>query len=132
MPKTKIDELLEHDDTCPDQNDPYRPQCIHDELDVGLRNLLIFDEDDPLPTSDDHLLEMIYEPEQFPDILPKLRELAAALDEVRSNEYRRDEFSYMRLAQSLCPMHGNDYQGCFEDDDPECSQIRAIFPGHDS
>lgn len=44
----------------------------------------------------------------------------------------RDAISQMRLNESLCPMHGCDYQSCFDDDDETCSQIRSIFPSHDT
>jgi hypothetical protein len=33
---------------------------------------------------------------------------------------------------SLCPLHLCDYAICFDDEDPECAQIREIHPGHDT
>lgn len=44
----------------------------------------------------------------------------------------RDELSMMRLEYSLCPYHATDYAICFDDDDDDCAQIRAIFPSHDT
>jgi hypothetical protein len=134
MPESKIDLLLKHDETCPDQSDAYRPQCIHDDLGIALRCLLIFDEDDPLPTDDEYLLDLVRDDmtDAHPDILPLLHQLVAALDEVRNDEYQRDYFSMLRLDYSLCPMHGGDYAACFDDENPECDQIRAMFPAHDT
>lgn len=53
--------------------------------------------------------------------------------EMLDDEYRRDDLSHLLMQHSLCPMHFCDWAICFDDDDPECSQIRAIFPhGHDT
>lgn len=44
----------------------------------------------------------------------------------------RSECAQLAMDLSLCPMHYNDWAGCF-DDDPECAQIRAVFPdSHDT
>lgn len=43
-----------------------------------------------------------------------------------------EEITAIRLALSLCPLHGGDYAICFDDDDPECAAIRAIHPNYDS
>ena len=47
--------------------------------------------------------------------------------------YGRDEISHLAMQHSLCPVHYVDWAICFDDEDPECAQIRAIFPhGHDT
>lgn len=47
--------------------------------------------------------------------------------------YYRDEISHWAIDMSLCPMHFCDWCSCFDDDDEECAQIRAIFPhSHDT
>lgn len=53
-----------------------------------------------------------------------LRECLAAFD--------TETLTELRLEYSLCPLHGIDYAICFDDDDPECAQIRAIHPSHDT
>lgn len=53
--------------------------------------------------------------------------------EMLDDKFRRDDLSHLLMQHSLCPMHFTDWAICFDDDDPECSQIRAIFPhGHDT
>lgn len=44
----------------------------------------------------------------------------------------RHMISMMRLDESICPLHACDYCSCFDDDDPECAQIRECFPSHDT
>ena len=44
----------------------------------------------------------------------------------------RDDLSTLRLSFSLCPLHNIDYAICFDDDNPNCQIIRAIFPSHDT
>jgi hypothetical protein len=36
------------------------------------------------------------------------------------------------LALWLCPVHFRDYAICFDDDDIECAQVRAVHPVHDT
>jgi hypothetical protein len=48
-------------------------------------------------------------------------------------EYFRGDLSNIAIELSLCPLHFCDWAACFDDDDAECSQIRAIFPhNHDT
>jgi len=58
------------------------------------------------------------------------------LDDLRilwDDEFSRDLLSQWAMGMSLCPMHFIDWAACFDDDDPDCSQIRAIFPNsHDT
>lgn len=45
----------------------------------------------------------------------------------------RDKLSDVAMSLSLCPLHMIDWAICFDDETPECSQIREIFPhGHDT
>lgn len=53
-----------------------------------------------------------------------LRECIAAFD--------TETLTEILLQYSLCPIHHCDYAICFDDDDAECAQIRAIHPGHDT
>lgn len=46
--------------------------------------------------------------------------------------YYRDEITDFALSMSLCPIHFVDYAICFDDEDPECYQVRAIHPSHDT
>jgi hypothetical protein len=44
----------------------------------------------------------------------------------------REAFTDWALSQSLCPVHFVDYAICFDDENPECEQVRAIHPSHDT
>lgn len=45
----------------------------------------------------------------------------------------RGELSRLLMSYSLCPIHFCDWASCFDDDDPECDQIRQAFPNeHDT
>ena len=44
----------------------------------------------------------------------------------------RETLTELALSLSLCPIHYCDYMGCFDDDDPECVQVRLIHPAHDT
>lgn len=46
--------------------------------------------------------------------------------------YYRDEVTDFALTMSLCPIHFVDYAICFDDEDPDCAQVRAIHPSHDT
>lgn len=84
--------------------------------------------------------ESDYQPE--PDtIYDKIGDALEILDLVRhffslSEQFSwgpyRDELSRLALEMSLCPMHLCDYMACFDDDNEECSQIRTLFPSHDT
>lgn len=55
------------------------------------------------------------------------------LHTIASDEYCRDDLSHLAMSFSLCPMHFVDWAICFDDQDPECEQIRSVFPyGHDT
>jgi hypothetical protein len=38
----------------------------------------------------------------------------------------------LALDFSLCPVHFRDYAICFDDEDEECAQVRAVHPCHDT
>ena len=44
----------------------------------------------------------------------------------------REEYTFICLSLSLCPIHETDYAICFDDEDPECAQVRKIHPTHDT
>lgn len=45
----------------------------------------------------------------------------------------RDILSNLAMSHSLCPIHFVDWAICFDDEDPECDQVRFVFPkGHDT
>lgn len=41
-----------------------------------------------------------------------------------------DELSNLAMEFSLCPIHFVDWAICFDDENPECDQVRRIFPNH--
>lgn len=48
-------------------------------------------------------------------------------------DFARDELTALCIELSLCPLHRIDWAICFDDQDPECDQIRAIYPNsHDT
>lgn len=59
-----------------------------------------------------------------PELLANITNAVLALD--------TQNLSLMRLAYSLCPLHGCDYASCFDDDDEDCAEIRQCFPDHDT
>lgn len=60
-------------------------------------------------------------------------DLVTAVTAIFSYEYGRDEVSQLAMDLSLCPMHFVDWAICFDDEDPTCEQIRAVFPhSHDT
>jgi len=44
----------------------------------------------------------------------------------------REDYTSICLSLSLCPIHEHDYAICFDDEYPECAQVRVIHPGHDT
>lgn len=64
------------------------------------------------------------------DVFDALAEKVRALG---VDPYARDLLSELAMGLSLCPLHFVDWAICFDDQDPECGQIRAVFPyGHDT
>lgn len=92
---------------------------IDDDLNADLRNMLIaLDRDD-----DDEILASCDS--------PATRDLADMLETLHA--MRTADLARLRLAYSLCPIHAIDFAICFDDDDPDCAQIRSIFPDeHDT
>lgn len=101
---------------------PRTRNCIHFDAATALRALLI--DRDTTPTIDaDPLMN------DDPALFDFIRALLARID---AAPYQRDALSTLLLDNSLCPLHAIDYAICFDDDDPDCAQIRAIFPSHDT
>jgi hypothetical protein len=97
------------------------------DIHIALRSLLID------PTTDlDELRD------ECPAALPHIDAIArhiAELDAECAQPYRSDAItarSLLLLDYSLCPLHRIDYAACFDDLEPDCAQIRALFPSHDT
>ena len=91
----------------------------HDDLaSLAIRDLMIND----LDHSDLRALSADY------DI--SAHDIAPILDAILS--LSTDDLSTLRLSFSLCPIHNIDYAICFDDDNPNCAQIRDAFPSHDT
>jgi hypothetical protein len=92
--------------------------CIDDAFAADIRNMIIMLDDD-----DDTILD-----ECESDRILDLRRCLIAL-----RSMTRDALTMRCLAESLCPLHRIDFAICFDDDDPDCAQIRMIFPdSHDT
>lgn len=92
-----------------------------DDLLAGVRMALICSKDDSAYAVDE--VDGTFEVER-PGLAAKLLDLVRALD--------REELTELALADSLCPLHLVDYAICFDDEDPACSAIRTVWPGHDT
>lgn len=127
----RINELTTHTDAC-DLSDPYRKYHDHDLASLASDALLSYFPDlDPSDINDDEFTDAEYTPE--PAILAELIELHTKLaDAIDEDAAVRQYISNAALDASLCPMHFCDYAICFDDDDPECATIRALFPLHDT
>lgn len=53
-------------------------------------------------------------------------------DPTAESRFERESLTDLLLSLSLCPIHFCDYAICFDDDDPECAQIRLIHPSCDT
>lgn len=93
--------------------------CIHDDIYSDLRSVLIDYPETPAP----NYLETD---------LPIAMILYSVVEQLHENPYRRHDLSMLALDQSLCPVHMIDYAICFDDDNPDCAQIREYFPSHDT
>lgn len=69
-----------------------------------------------------------------PDEAPFYKEIMGLLGMIADYPYGgTDEITRLCIADSLCPIHKVDWAICFDDEDEECSQVRAIFPhSHDT
>lgn len=133
--RLRLIELTDHSADC-DIDDRFRPDDAHDIANAMLRDLLILDDDDTLDYS---ILNIDFDLDYYRDnydldldIDALARELIDLLALIRTDPYSIHFLSQLRLDQSLCPLHHCDYAACFDDDDPECATIRAIFPSHDT
>lgn len=119
---TMIDALTTCDCT---ETLPRTRLCLHTLAASALRDLLIDRDATPNPPRADDPF-----PLDAPDfIYDALRALLAIID---SADYMTDRMTALLLDNSLCPLHACDYAICFDDDDPDCAQIRAIHPSHDT
>lgn len=101
------------------------PNC---DIYIAIRHLLI----DPTQTIDD--FSTLTDPTAI-DLFDIIRDHILAIDEHCDLPHQSDSIqsrSMLLLEYSLCPMHRIDYAICFDDDDPDCAQIRALFPSHDT
>ena len=111
----RINALTTHTNECAAQTDSYAPDDAHDLNSASFRDLLI-----DLDTDNEH-------------DAPDFDELRDLLESLFADEYARDCISHLALDYSLCPLHLIDFAICFDDDDPDCAQIRTIFPySHDT
>lgn len=109
--------------------DPYMPStdalallaADDDDYHALIRDLLICDD---LLTLHDFEPETRRDDDAYHPTTRAIFELIRSLD--------RESLSRLRLDYSLCPLHAIDYAICFDDDDAECSAIRACFPNHDT
>lgn len=68
--------------------------------------------------------------EEVVEIVRALRDNAGFDDQYNTS---RDDVSHLCMTESLCPIHFVDWAICFDDEDEECSQVRAIYPtSHDT
>ncbi len=89
---------------------------IIDPADEALRLVLLGDDGSDLDAAQAHFVATI-------------TPLVEAIDQ---DPYSREAMTELLLSHSLCPIHRIDYAICFDDEDPECSQVRAIHPAHDT
>lgn len=61
---------------------------------------------------------------QLPPVIKSIYDAVYGL----SDEDRFD----LALSHSICPVHYVDYAICFADEDPECAEVRAQHPEHDT
>lgn len=102
--------------------------CVDDDFDSTVRNMLISFENDGFDLQT--FLADESESSRYHDLVRVWRMLERLS---QPENYSRDELSHLYMQYSLCPLHHWDWAICFDDEDPECSQIRAIFPhGHDT
>lgn len=120
-PMTILHALTTHNDSCPTRDGLPTEYDAHDAASEDLRELLIGNPFDGIDALDD--------PQSHAAVIDVMID---ALNALCNDEYRRDDVSRLALDYSLCPIHFCDYAICFDDDDAECAQIRAVFPSHDS
>lgn len=122
----RLNELINHTDACGPR--PTTPPYNDDDHDANLTHLrdIFVNLDDYVPSPDE------YTPLAQAHELHELVQYFFSLSESETWGPYRDELSTLALSMSLCPMHLCDYASCFDDDDDECSQIRAMFPSHDT
>ena len=124
-PLIALDAITAHTADC-DLSDPMRDFDLHDYSHMTERELLT---DPNMTYRADYADEYDIAPDHFYALRTALH---ALLDAARDSDYYRTALSLRALDHSLCPMHMIDYAICFDDNDPTCALIRAIFPSHDT
>ncbi|PYS90513.1 MAG: hypothetical protein DMF62_04940 [Acidobacteria bacterium] len=112
----------------------------HDHADSALRNVLCCLQHSPEAGGS----ELTFHPdfmnpgEVYPDA-DEAEEAAAfariseLMEVIIAYRFSRDDITKLTINHSLCPLHFCDWAACFDDADPECEAIRAIYPyGHDT
>lgn len=87
--------------------------CRDEDFEQDVREMLINENSLPIEPASGRILD--------------LQRVQIALDALDT-----EAMTSLLLQHSLCPIHRVDYAICFDDDDPECAQVRAIHPGHDT
>lgn len=104
--------------------------------DGDFRDMLMRFRDDPIETILTEMLDDYFHFNPLNDWYtrdrPKLNDLHHCWILLRYFDnpanYCQDIIAEAAMRHSLCPMHLIDWAICFDDENPDCSQIRAIFP----
>ena len=109
--------------------------------DGDFRDMLIMFRDQPIETILAEMLDDYFRQDPANDWYardkPKLLDLHHCWILLRHFDdpanFAHDTIAEAAMRHSLCPLHLIDWAICFDDADPECEQIRAIFPhSHDT
>jgi hypothetical protein len=84
-------------------------------------------QDDPEYDVYNDIREAMIFQEEFPEMNEVQRWAMERIDKLET-----EEMTELALNMSLCPIHFCDYAICFDDENPECVQVRAIHPAHDT
>lgn len=100
---------------------------IDQDFAADVRNMLIFIESNL--ELDDFLMNYA-ESDRLIDLIWVYHTLKMAIQDPYGG---RDQMTQLYIENSLCPIHHCDWAACFDDQDPECEQVRAIYPNsHDT
>jgi hypothetical protein len=108
---------------------------IRDHLDLGNLNLVDVTDDRPISElTHEELITRLNCQLNYPHLTTEMMlSIVQDLRTIWAYGWLRDEISQIAMELSLCPMHFCDWAACFDDEDDDCAQIRAIFPhGHDT
>lgn len=107
----------------------YRAACIHDYLDAAARDYFIDETEYTYSDFTDYDANFAA---QYTELIAIIRDLLALTREPYQSAALTQLSMMLITDYSLCPAHRIDYAICFDDDDPDCTQIRACFPSHDT